>query len=108
MTQKTKNPSVPIKQIKPAEGMMMIALWMSAVKNAPHPNAARLWINWRLSQEGQEILGKEGQAPVRTGVNTPHEETNMDGVKLLYLDTGQDVEKINDYTKQWDTIFFKK
>ena len=26
----------------------------SVLKNAPHPNAAKLLVNWFLSQEGQE------------------------------------------------------
>jgi hypothetical protein len=65
-------------------------------------------MNWRLSQDGQEALGKQGQSPVRSGVKTPHEETNLDGVKILYLDTGQDAGRIPEYTKQWDDIFFKK
>ena len=28
------------------------------VKNPPHPNAAKVFVNWLLSKEGQEIYGK--------------------------------------------------
>lgn len=77
------------------------------MKNAPHPNAAKLWINWRLSDEGQQVLGQEGQAPVRNGITTPHDET-MDGVKIMYLEIGQDTPRLNEFTKTWDDIFFKK
>jgi iron(III) transport system substrate-binding protein len=108
ITSKDKDPSVPFKQIKPTEGVTAVLLAQALMKNAPHPNAAKLWINWRLSQEGQTVLGQEGQAPVRNGISTPHDETNMDGVKIMYLDTGQDTPKLNDYTKTWDEIFFKK
>ncbi len=108
VTQKDKNPSVPVKEIKPTEGIPMVLLGAGLMKNAPHPNAARLWLDWRLSQEGQEVLGKEGQSPVRNGVPTPHEETTIEGVKLLYLDKGQDTANLPQYTKQWDDIFFKK
>jgi iron(III) transport system substrate-binding protein len=108
VTAKEKDPSVPFKQIKPTDGVTAVLLAQALMKNAPHPNAAKLWVDWRLSQEGQTILGQEGQAPVRNGVTTPHEETNMDGVKIMYLDIGQDTAKLNDYTKMWDDIFFKK
>jgi|SRR5581483_3278758 len=108
VAERDKNPSAPFKQIKPTEGMVFTLNWMGLVKNAPHPNAAKLWIDWRLSQEGQEILAKEGLAPVRSGVKVERDEINTDGVKILYLDTGQDADRLPEYTKLWDTTFFKK
>jgi iron(III) transport system substrate-binding protein len=44
---------------------------LSVVKNSPHPNAAKVFINWLLSKEGQEIYGKAmGQATRRFDVDT--------------------------------------
>ncbi len=41
------------------------------LKNAPHPNAAKLFLNWLLSREGQEIFGRAmGQATRRLDVDT--------------------------------------
>lgn len=38
-------------------------------KSPPHPNAARLWLEWTMSEEGQRLLMKEiGVYPVRTDV----------------------------------------
>jgi ABC-type Fe3+ transport system substrate-binding protein len=31
---------------------------VAIMKNAPHPNAARVYINWLLSKEGQDLYGK--------------------------------------------------
>ena len=40
-------------------------------KNPPHPNAAKLFVNWLLSKEGQELLGKaHGQPTRRLDVDT--------------------------------------
>jgi len=42
-----------------------------ALKNAPHPNAAKLFINWFLSHEGQEVYAKAmHQASRRLDVDT--------------------------------------
>lgn len=42
-----------------------------ALKNPPHPNAAKVFVNWLLSQEGQEIFGKAmGHATRRLDVDT--------------------------------------
>jgi len=44
---------------------------ISIVKNPPHPNAAKVFVNWLLSKEGQEIFGKAtGQATRRLDVDT--------------------------------------
>jgi iron(III) transport system substrate-binding protein len=41
------------------------------VKNLPHPNAARVFLNWLLTKEGQEITTKAmGQATRRLDVDT--------------------------------------
>lgn len=41
------------------------------LKGAPHPNAAKLFLNWMLSREGQEIYGRAtGQATRRLDVDT--------------------------------------
>jgi iron(III) transport system substrate-binding protein len=44
---------------------------LSIVKNSPHPNAAKVFVNWLLSKEGQEVYGKAmGQATRRLDVET--------------------------------------
>jgi ABC-type Fe3+ transport system substrate-binding protein len=35
------------------------------IKGAPHPNAAKVFFNWLLSREGQELYGKTAQQPSR-------------------------------------------
>jgi iron(III) transport system substrate-binding protein len=35
------------------------------IKGAPHPNAARVFFNWLLSREGQELHGRFAQQPTR-------------------------------------------
>ena len=32
------------------------ANYLTAVENVPHPNARKLWLNWFLTQEGQELM----------------------------------------------------
>ena len=41
------------------------------IKNAPHPNATKVLVNWLLSKDGQEIYSKaQGQATRRLDVDT--------------------------------------
>ena len=42
------------------------------VANAPHPNAARLWIEWALSEQGQIVIQRaSGSLSARKGITTP-------------------------------------
>jgi iron(III) transport system substrate-binding protein len=63
----------------------LITLW----KNAPHPNAAKVFVNWIASKEGLTLYAEiEGANPVRTDINPtwlPPEQVLKDGVK--YFDT---------------------
>jgi ABC-type Fe3+ transport system substrate-binding protein len=38
-------------------------LWL--LKNAPHPNAAKVWVNWILSKEGSALWSKNSQINAR-------------------------------------------
>ena len=42
---------------------------IAAVKGAPHPNAALVYLNWRMSPEGQAVYGQSaGAGSVRKDV----------------------------------------
>jgi iron(III) transport system substrate-binding protein len=44
---------------------------LSVIKNSAHPNATRVFVNWLLGKEGQEVYGKAmGQATRRLDVDT--------------------------------------
>ena len=44
---------------------------LTIVKNPPHPNATKVFVNWLLSKEGQETFSKAlGQATRRLDVDT--------------------------------------
>jgi ABC-type Fe3+ transport system substrate-binding protein len=45
----------PVKEGLPASNGSGV---IGVVKNAPHPNAAKVFVNWLLSKEGQELYVK--------------------------------------------------
>ena len=50
----------PIQAIEVQEGVILVpqSSGIAMVKGAPHPNAARVFINWILTQEGQTVFAK--------------------------------------------------
>ncbi len=61
--------ALPVKPVALEEGTMVTNRAMAAIKGSPHPNAAKLLMNWLLSQEGQTVFLKAvGLPPVRSDV----------------------------------------
>ena len=71
---------------------------LSLLQNAPHPNAAKVFVNWLLSREGQMQVQKGRKGRTRTGSNSlrvdipkndvPEESQRKDGVD--YFDGDDD------------------
>jgi iron(III) transport system substrate-binding protein len=98
----------PVKQIRPVEGVGVTPIGQSLLKNAPHPNAAKLWIEWSLSEEGQSLLAAQGYAVVRKGIKAKEPEASLEGATFLPRD--DDVTKLQlipERTKRWNDLFFK-
>jgi iron(III) transport system substrate-binding protein len=64
-----------------ADPVMVRPAHMALVRRAPHPNAARLFIDFTLSEEGQRILAANGRTIVRPGVKAKYPQLT-EGVKL--------------------------
>jgi iron(III) transport system substrate-binding protein len=65
-----KKEGAPIEWIAP-EPVIGLTFGTAVVKDAPHPNAARLFNDFLLSREGQEIIAAAGYFVPRTDVASP-------------------------------------
>ncbi|MBV8921563.1 MAG: extracellular solute-binding protein [Bradyrhizobium sp.] len=59
---------LPVKLVIPKEGAPYAEMDLAVLKNAPHPNAARLFIQHFLSMESQLIYANAWMPPVVAGV----------------------------------------
>jgi ABC-type Fe3+ transport system substrate-binding protein len=53
-----KAQGAPLAQVIPADTAALVYWYMGVPKNAAHPNAAKLFIDYLMSREGQDILWK--------------------------------------------------
>jgi ABC-type Fe3+ transport system substrate-binding protein len=68
---KANQPIKPLPEAKEGSYTSSGSGTLSVVKNSTRPNATRLFVNWLLSKEGQEVYGKAmGQATRRFDVDT--------------------------------------
>ena len=104
---KQRQSGAPIKYVKPSDGVGISQNAQALIKNAPHPNAAKLWLEWSLSEEGQQELARLGDGPVRKGVRATEFEADLEGVALLpRVDTPEQFAQIADRTKKYEQVFF--
>jgi ABC-type glycerol-3-phosphate transport system substrate-binding protein len=84
------------KAFKEGGGLVQQFGTLTLVNRAPHPNAARVFINWLLSRKGQIALQKtlaDAESPpdsLRTDIpkdDVPYLHRRVDGIK--YLDTSK-------------------
>jgi len=57
---------------------------LNLMNRAPHPNAARVFINWLLSRKGQILAQKPGSNSLRTDI--PKEDVDRDNLRVKGLD----------------------
>jgi len=55
---------LPLKTVVPSEGAVYVLYQTAVFKNAPHPNAARLFMDFLLRDEAQAIYAEDGYGPV--------------------------------------------
>src|SRR5262249_15928414 len=55
-TFKAKAQGAPLEYVVPTDAPLLLYLYIGVPKTAPHPNAAKLWVNYLLSREAQDVL----------------------------------------------------
>ena len=62
-----------------------------------HPNAAKLFIEWLLSKEGQEVINQYGRVPIRDDVESKYGKIlNQHKLLMTDVDLGQKETEINE------------
>jgi iron(III) transport system substrate-binding protein len=102
-TQKRGN---PIKIIYPKEGVPLIVSPVAIAKDAPHPNAARLFNEFVFAKESQQMLAdKEGLYTGHPDVTYPADKPKLKDLKLLPPDAAE-LEKRNAEIKKRFVEYF--
>jgi ABC-type Fe3+ transport system substrate-binding protein len=76
---------------------------VGVTKNAVHPAAGRLLMDFYLSAEGQRALVRAGKIPARRGIKSPSEDVDrlLDSANLHVLKTEGDYSR---YMKLYSEI----
>lgn len=101
----------PVTNIAPCEGTGFEIGGLSLVANAPHPDAAKAFIEWALTPEAQEVAAQQGDSfQIQSNSNTPvpPESPDLASIKLIDYDfaTYGDPEVRNAIVDRWTKEIF--
>jgi iron(III) transport system substrate-binding protein len=98
-----------LKFMLPTEGVVLLPQGMFINKAAPHPNAAKLWIDFTLSEEGQKII-VQGEALIsgRTGLKTslPEYAPPIESLNVIKADwAAMTTPELQKAREEWGKLF---
>ncbi len=101
-----KKAPVGLTPIQPVNASTFVAY---VLKNAPHPNAARLWVAWASSKEGRALFEKIGDYALATPGSGSHLEKLLSDAKLTIwtAKTFEEVAQEDKYQKMVQDVFGK-
>jgi iron(III) transport system substrate-binding protein len=98
-----------LKILYPEEGFTFLPQLTFILAKAPHPNAAKLWIDFILSDVGQKILAdKEALISARAGFQSPIPDIapNFSSLKIIKVDWEKmSAQQLMKYRDEWVSIF---
>lgn len=101
-----KAKGAPVEFVFPEEGLTLTPGIFGVVAEAPHPNAAQLFMDWFLSVSGQKAYDEiTSLNSPRTGAPPPPGGVPMEKIKLLYPNDWQAFLATHDqFVKAWSKI----
>jgi len=103
---KTQKQGNPIKIVYPKEGIPLVVSPVAIAKNSLHPNAAKLFTEFIVTKESQQLLAdKEGLYTGHPEVTYPVDKPKLKDLKLLSADPDE-LEKRNEEIKKRFVEFF--
>jgi len=98
----------PIGLIYPSEGTAITLDGTAIIKNAPHPNAAKLFTDFTVSKEIQQVMVEQfGRRSVRKDVGSPAGLPTLDKIKAIKYDLEYAANNRSALLKQFQDVLIK-
>jgi iron(III) transport system substrate-binding protein len=75
----------PLGIINPSDGLVVCITPSAIPTQAPHPNAARVFMEWLMGESHSKIIAADGSEPIRVGVPTRRDEPPLSSQKVIPL-----------------------
>jgi len=89
MVARAKTEGSPVELIYPSEGVPVITEPIGILKKAQNPAAAKAFVDYVLSEEGQKLAAGLGYTPIRKGIGAPEGLKSLEEIKVLSADIAE-------------------
>lgn len=95
----------PVDLVFPKDGVSFITEPVAILSSAKEPKAAKIFVDFLLSKEGQELVAKQGNMPIDPQVTPPAGFPKLSEIKLLPMDADKAVKTDAKVREQFTEIF---
>jgi iron(III) transport system substrate-binding protein len=95
----------PIAPVYPTDGLVLCVTPSGIPAHAPHPNAARLYLEWMLSPEYARLIARDGSEPIIAGVDPRPGMPPLSSVKVIPLTIAEIRKGVPEIIDQWRDTF---
>lgn len=104
--ERIKSKGAPIDWVRTSDPIVTSLSVMAISAKSPHPNAAKLFINFILSEEGQTTIRDRYRVPIRPGITPASPKLEQSDLKIKYVPSDM-FTKVEQYSKEFKEIFWK-
>ncbi len=100
--------NAPVELVLPRLGSCECATgYVGAIKGGPHPNAAKLLVDFYFTDAGQQQLAERGDFPAMPGQPGPSGFPPLSDIPLMPQLTKDDIDRIDSSIARFDAIFIR-
>jgi iron(III) transport system substrate-binding protein len=95
----------PVAIVHPSDGLVVCVTPSAIPANAPHPNAARVFMEWLMGESYSRIIAADGSEPIRVGVPTRPDEPPLASQKVIPLTVAEIRKGVPEVIEAWRDTF---
>lgn len=100
-----KAKGAPVEFVFPKEGVSVISEPVAILKSARNPVAAKAFVDFLLSKEGQEVAASQGYVPAHPAVALPKGYPERSAIKIMSFDAAKALAETEANKKTFADIF---
>lgn len=97
--------NAPVAAVFPTDGALLPPSATGILKDAPHPNAARLFTNFLLGPEIADYFAKDYRYPLRAGVPVDEKVRPLESYPTKSIETSEGISKLPDIQARFRDTF---
>ncbi len=95
----------PIGIVNPSDGVVVCQAPSGIPINAPHPAAARLFMEWLMGAHYSQLIARDGSEPLREGVAPRKDQLPLSSIKNITVSVDDIRKGVPEVIEQWRDTF---